>query len=100
MCSPTYTSPTVGNMTTNYFHHRREHAIEMRAREGKPAGAYEGRDKLGPALCVCICCAVILIEACIPPAGLFRRPGGEGPQGRNATTDDMIYNRFHKRNRR
>ena len=86
-------------MTTNYFHHRREHAIGMRAREGKPAGAYEGRDRLGPSLCVRFF-SIILIETCIRPAGVFRRPDGEGPQGRNATTDDMIYNRFHKRNRR
>lgn len=56
-------------MTTNYFHYRREHAIEMRAREGKPAGT-------------------------------FRRPDGEGPKGRDVMTDDQVYQRFHKRNRR
>jgi hypothetical protein len=30
----------VGNLTTNYSRYRREHAIEMRAREGKPPGAF------------------------------------------------------------
>ena len=98
MCYTTYTSPTVGNMTTNYFHHRREHAIEMRAREGKPEGAYRREGTYGCRYCFCR--AIILIETCIHPAGAFRRPDGEGPKGRNATTDDITYNRFSKRNRR
>lgn len=38
----------VGNATTNYFHHRREHAIEMRAREGKPPGVFKRPDGEGP----------------------------------------------------
>lgn len=46
---------TVGNLTNNYFHHRREHAIEMRAREGKPAGA-----------CVCLrVCVPPFVKACV-----------------------------------
>ncbi len=32
--------------------------------------------------------------------GVFRRPDGEGPQGKAAMTDDQVYQRFHKRNRR
>lgn len=32
--------------------------------------------------------------------GTFRRPDGEGPKGRDASSDDQAYLRFHKRGRR
>lgn len=38
----------IGSLTHNYHHHRKEYAINMRAREGKPKGTFRREDGEGP----------------------------------------------------
>lgn len=38
----------IGNLTHNYHHHRKEYAIEMRAKEGKPPATFRRADGEGP----------------------------------------------------
>ena len=76
---------TVGNMTANYNHHRREYAIMMRSKGGKGEGERrdewqsKGKGKGGGG------------------GGKGRGKGGGGYRG---SSDDQVLDRFRKRSRR